>query len=116
MSLKKVNRWRERGSIEKGRKERKGEGENVPFLLPPTDTDSVTIETFSSLNLISLATQSFSSLSLPFNHLQVPLPTVDCNCQKREKEKKTGRRGDKKRCNGMDAGNERLRERGKKER
>ncbi len=72
--------------------EKRREGENVPLLLPPTDTDWVTTETFSPLNLISLSTLSFSSRSLSFNHLQVPPPSVDSNCYSSRDGKKERKR------------------------
>lgn len=91
MSQRKEEKRKE--SERRGKRERR---EIVPLLLPPTDTDSVTIETFNSLNLISPSTLPFSSLSLSFNHSQVPLPTVACNCYS-SREKKRGR---KRRCDG----------------
>lgn len=81
------------------KKREKKEKERGLFLssLPPTDTNSVTMETFSSLNLISLTTLS---IFFSFNHLQVyPFQTVGYNCHSsrmEEREKKKGCGGEHK--------------------
>lgn len=83
---------REKGKrLEEGKwKERKGGRGAVPFLLPPTDTwGSVTIETFSWLNLISV--HSLLLRSLYHSVLYKTLPTEDydcCSTRDGEKEKK----------------------------
>ena len=86
----------ERKKLEKRKwKERKKREERLFLSSCLLLTQTVTIETFSSVNLISPSTLPFSSLSLSFNHSQVPLPTVACNCyssrergEKKERKKK----------------------------
>lgn len=70
---------REKGKKTRGGKMKGEKGGAVPFLLPPTDTwGSVTIETFSWLNLISV--HSFLLRSLYHSVLYKMLPTEDYNC------------------------------------
>ena len=59
-----MERKKETGEKESERAGKRGRGRLFLSPLPPTDTDSVTMETFSSLNLISLSTPSFASLSI----------------------------------------------------
>lgn len=79
---------------EKKTREKKVKGEIVPLFLPPIDR---LCDNRLSALWISLAQPL--SLSLSFNHLQVPLPTVHSNCysfKKGEKERKReGGRGRK---------------------